>query len=106
MMKHQEPVTASTRAVNVAGAVMAVKFKDGVLLSTDTLVTYGSMRAYRDQPRFINVNNETVAVSSGEASDYQEIKKLFEEKQEFDEIANDGAQFYKPKDYWNYLSRI
>ena len=93
-------------AINVAGGVFAVKYKDGILLSTDTLISYGSMRAFKDQERFFQINESTVLASFGEASDYQEIKKLLREKEEEDAIANDGAQFLKTKDYWNYLSRV
>jgi hypothetical protein len=43
---------------------------------------------------------------SGEMSDFQELLKIFKEKNESDIIEDDGAQFYKPRDYFNYLSRI
>lgn len=39
-------------------------------------------------------------------SDFQELLKIFKEKHESDLIENDGALFLKPRDYFNYLSRV
>jgi len=39
-------------------------------------------------------------------SDFQELLKIFREKHDSDAIENDGALFYKTRDYFNYLSRV
>ena len=39
-------------------------------------------------------------------SDFQELLKIFKEKYEQDAVENDGATFLKPRDYFNYLSRV
>ena len=39
-------------------------------------------------------------------SDFQELQRILKNKLEGDLIEDDGAQFLKPKDYFNYLSRL
>ena len=104
-MEAKEPVQHSMGAVCVGGSVIALKFKDGVIMSSDTAVSYGSMRAYKHQERYHKINDEVAVASSGEMSDFQEIKKIFQEKEETEFVENCG-QFLKPQDYANYLSRV
>lgn len=52
------------------------------------------------------MSEECALASSGEMSDFQELTKILKEKYESDVIENDGANFLKPRDYFNYLGRI
>lgn len=92
--------------VNVGTSVMAIKYADGVMLAADTAVAYGSMKKTKHSQRMAQISTDTAIACSGEMSDFQELIKIFREKHEADVLENDGALFLKPKDYFNYLSRV
>jgi 20S proteasome subunit beta 7 len=102
----EAPRTHTQVPVNVGTSVMAIKYADGVMLAADTAVAYGSMKKTKHSQRMAEISEETIIACSGEMSDFQELIKIFREKHEHDVIENDGAQFFKPKDYFNYLSRV
>lgn len=85
---------------------MGIRYNGGILLAADIGVAYGSMRKTKKAQRIARLSSETAIACSGEMSDFQELQKIFREKHEADLLENDGAQFLKPKDYFNYLSRI
>ena len=64
------------------------------------------MKKTKKAQRMAQLSAESAIACSGEMSDFQELMKIFKEKQEADVIENDGAHFLKPKDYFNYLSRV
>jgi len=103
---HQGPKTHTTQPVNIMSSVMGIKYKGGVLIAADCAVSYGSMKHGKGTSRIFKINNETAFSSSGEMSDFQEICKILEDKYESDAIEHDGAEFLKPRDYFNYLSRL
>ena len=51
------------------------------------------------------IGNDGLIACSGEMADFQDICKSCDEKHEEDLIENDGACFYHPKDYFNWLAR-
>lgn len=55
---------------------MALKYKDGVMLASDTAVAYGSMRKTKHASRLAPLSEETAMVTSGEMSDFQELLKI------------------------------
>lgn len=85
---------------------MALKYKDGVMLAADTAVAYGSMKKTKHAQRMSALSVDTAIATSGEMSDFQELLKIFREKHDSDVIENDGTLFLKPRDYFNYLSRL
>ena len=85
---------------------MAIKYAGGVMIAADTAVAYGSMKKTKHAVRIAQISEETAIACSGEMSDFQELKKIFKEKNEGDVIEHDGAQFLKPRDYFNFLSRL
>ncbi|XP_026194602.1 proteasome subunit beta type-4-like [Cyclospora cayetanensis] len=75
---------ADTRnPITTTSSVLAVTYRDGVLMVADTTVSYGRMVRFRGQPRFIALNNKTLICTSGEYSDHQflerELNALVEE---------------------------
>lgn len=101
-----EPMNYTQVPVNVGTSVLGLKYKDGVMLAADTAVAYGSMKKTKHAVRTAALSNDTAIAVSGEMSDFQELLKIFKEKHDADVIENDGAEFLKPKDYFNYLSRV
>ena len=107
MYAHYEQPKGHTQVpVNIGSSVMAVKYRDGVMIGADTAVAYGSMKKSKHTTRMTQLSEETALASGGEMSDFQELLKIFKEKHESDVIEHDGALFYKPRDYFNYLSRL
>ena len=92
--------------VNVGTSVLAMKYKDGVMVATDTATSYGGMCKIKDAQRVEKIGDETVLACSGEMADFQNIIKMCNEKYEADLIENDGACFFHPKDYFNYIARV
>lgn len=75
-------------------------------MAADTGVAYGSMRKTKNAQRIYKLSDECAMATSGEMSDFQELTKILKEKYEADLIEGDGAAFLKPKDYFNFLSRL
>ena len=71
--------------------MLAIKYKDGVMVAADTAVSYGSMKHYKGQQRMAKIGDETMIACGGEMSDFQEVVKTLKFKQQEDEIQDDGA---------------
>lgn len=52
-------------------SVLAIKYKDGILMACDTLGSYGSTKRYKSVERMSVVGNNTVLGASGEYSDFK-----------------------------------
>lgn len=74
------------------------------MIVSDTAISYGGMRKNKDARRVFKINDECLFAASGEMADFQNLKKMVEDKREEDEIENDGATFLKPRDYFNFIS--
>ena len=92
--------------VNIGTSVFGLRYRDGVMLAADTAVAYGSMKKTKKATRMAELSSECAIACSGEMADFQELLKMLREKREADENENDGAHFLKPRDYFNYLSRV
>lgn len=110
MQNHYEdlknPMGHTQVPVNIGTSVMGLRFKDGVILAADTAVAYGSMKKTKHTSRMAKLSTDTAIACSGEMSDYQELLRIFREKHDSDVVENDGAHFLKPRDYFNFLSRL
>eukprot|EP01015_Nassula_variabilis_P011968 TRINITY_DN1969_c0_g1_i4.p1 TRINITY_DN1969_c0_g1~~TRINITY_DN1969_c0_g1_i4.p1 ORF type:complete len:228 (-),score=35.44 TRINITY_DN1969_c0_g1_i4:55-738(-) len=87
------------------GSVIGLYFKDGVILASDTLLSYGSMAKFRDVRRAEKINDTTAIASSGEYSDFQEVMRKINNMHQEELNANDNIKF-SPSDYTNYLARL
>ena len=73
MQKIENPLQHSIGAVNVGSSVLALKYKDGVMIAADTAISYGGMRKEKDARRIVKLNDECVYASSGEMADFQNL---------------------------------
>lgn len=103
---NMDPKAHTLQPVNIGTSVFGLRYKDGVMLAADTAVSYGSMKKSKHQTRMAALSHEAAIACSGEMADFQEVQKTLKEKRESDEIENDGATFLKPRDYYNFLSRL
>lgn len=60
-------------------SVLALKYRDGVMMCADTLGSYGSMAKFTDLCRLRAVGKSTLIGASGEYSDFQHIMDLLGE---------------------------
>ena len=100
----ENPLQHSLGAVNVGTSVLAIKYKDGIMVAADTAISYGGMRKVKDARRIEKLNDNCVFACSGEMADMQELKKQLSLMNERDEIAQDGASFLAPRDYYNFIA--
>jgi 20S proteasome subunit beta 7 len=91
--------------VNAGSSVMGIRYNGGVMLAADTAISYGSMKNVKDARRIEKLNDECIYGCSGEMADFQELSKMLALKCEQDEIAQDGATFLTPRDYYNFIAR-
>ena len=91
--------------VNVGTSVLACKYADGVMIATDTAISYGGSKKFKSACRVHPLGEEGLVACSGEMADFEEIKRLFDEKYEADIIESDGCTFLHPNDYFNWMAR-
>lgn len=86
-------------------SVLAIKYKDGVLVACDTLGAYGSTKRYKSVQRIYQVNSSCVVAAGGEISDFQHIQTLLDELTTDDYRTDDGIQL-TPQEVYSYLTRV
>eukprot|EP00891_Asterochloris_glomerata_P005357 jgi/Astpho2/5357/fgenesh1_pg.00075_%23_32_t len=95
-----------TQSPYVTGtSVLAVTYKDGVLVASDTLGSYGSTKRYKSFERLRKVNSRTVIGAGGELSDFQYIMTLLDELATEDFLSDDGIEL-SPREVFAYLTRV
>jgi 20S proteasome subunit beta 7 len=73
------PHKATTSPIVTGSSVLALRYRDGVMMAADTLGSYGSMAKFTDLTRLRSVGRSTLIGASGEYSDFQYIMDLLEE---------------------------
>eukprot|EP00792_Barthelona_sp_PAP020_P003796 TRINITY_DN1657_c0_g1_i1.p1 TRINITY_DN1657_c0_g1~~TRINITY_DN1657_c0_g1_i1.p1 ORF type:complete len:220 (-),score=60.37 TRINITY_DN1657_c0_g1_i1:164-799(-) len=59
-------------------SIVALKFKDGVVVGADTLVSYGSLYRYHDVNRLFQLNDKCILTGSGSYADLQNVKDILD----------------------------
>jgi len=101
----REPSTRTQQPIVTGTGVLGLKFKDGVMLASDTLGSYGSLARFRDERRMQKVGEHTVIGASGDLSDFQKIMSMVSEMQTYDMAHDDGCSM-TPRDFHQYLGRV
>lgn len=64
----QQPIVTGT-------SILAIRYKDGIMMASDTLASYGSMARFMDIRRIIHVEGANSLVGAGgDMSDFQYIQ--------------------------------
>lgn len=88
----------------VTGAsVIGIFYKDGIIIASDTQLSYGSLAEFKNVQRICKINDSCAFACTGEVSDFQEVSRQIEQIDHKSKIINDGIG-YTPKDYANYLA--
>jgi len=104
-MEEIGPKKRTTDPIVTGTSVLAIKYKDGVMMMSDTLASYGSMARFCNLERIRKVNNTTIIGAGGEYSDFQTIMKYLEEANIRDFCEDDGSVM-TAKEVYHYMSRI
>jgi len=84
-------------------SVVAIRYKDGILLAADTLGSYGSLARYKSLPRLQSISDVIIG-GSGDISDFQAIMTELESLNTQEFTAGDGV-YLGAKETWSYLTR-
>jgi len=103
--KPEEPRKKTLTPIVTGTSILAIKYKDGVMMSGDTLGSYGSLARFRDLSRIRAVGETTILGGSGDYSDYQNIMDLLADLIDKDNAFDDGSNL-QPKEIYHYLSRV
>ncbi|KAM7277634.1 hypothetical protein ACFE04_004768 [Oxalis oulophora] len=86
-------------------SVVAIKYKDGILMAADMGASYGSTLRYKTLERIKPVGKHSLLGASGEISDFQEILRYLDDLILYDNMWDDGNSL-GPKEVHNYLTRM
>jgi len=107
-ISHLPVTTPSSRTIepiNTGASVLGVRYKDGIALASDTLVSYGSLARFRSVHRIQRVGDFSLLGASGEYSDFQEVLQILDRLIVADKCNDDGSLLY-PQEIFSYLSRV
>ncbi|KAG6832645.1 hypothetical protein H0H87_001018 [Tephrocybe sp. NHM501043] len=98
IQRTQQPIVTGT-------SVLAIKFKDGVMMAADNLASYGSLARFKDIQRLQAVGEHTVIGAGGDMSDFQYIQAILDELIVDEFTAQDGHSL-GPAEIHNYLAQV
>ncbi|KAI9220898.1 nucleophile aminohydrolase [Blastocladiella britannica] len=99
-------MTLFDRSPIVTGtSVVALKYKDGIMMATDCLASYGSLARFRDVERMVPVGEHTIVGASGELSDFDYLKEQLESLM-IDEYESQDGHTLGPRNVYEYLHRV
>jgi 20S proteasome subunit beta 7 len=70
------PTTHTQSPIVTGTSVLAVKYKDGVVIAADNLASYGSLARFTDVKRLKKFNRKAVVGFGGDVSDMQYLDRL------------------------------
>eukprot|EP01115_Flamella_aegyptia_P007910 TRINITY_DN3284_c0_g1_i1.p1 TRINITY_DN3284_c0_g1~~TRINITY_DN3284_c0_g1_i1.p1 ORF type:complete len:227 (-),score=49.55 TRINITY_DN3284_c0_g1_i1:373-1053(-) len=103
-IKPCDPKKHTTSPVVVGQSVIAIKYKDGVMMASDTMASYGNMARYKNLQRIKDFGG-TLVGGSGDYSDFQEVSRILDELITENFNLDDGSTV-TTKEIYSYLSRV
>uniref|UniRef100_A0A6B2LGJ7 Proteasome subunit beta n=1 Tax=Arcella intermedia TaxID=1963864 RepID=A0A6B2LGJ7_9EUKA len=97
------PTKRTTTPYVTGTSVVAIRYKDGILLASDTLGSYGSLARYRQVSR-LHALGDVLVGGSGDLSDFQNIIQDLEALRTTEYCHGDGV-YLSARETWSYLSR-
>ncbi|EMD35838.1 hypothetical protein CERSUDRAFT_115768 [Gelatoporia subvermispora B] len=98
VQRTQQPIVTGT-------SVLAIQYKDGIMMAADNLASYGSLARFKSIQRLHAVGTNTVLGASGDMSDFQYIQTLLDELVT-DEFTHQDAHSLGPAEVHEYLARV
>lgn len=94
----QQPVVTGT-------SVVAIKFKDGVVIAADNLASYGSLARFTDVKRLRKFAESTVVGFGGDVSDMQYLDRLLNSL-DIEEAYGSSGHTLNAKNLHTYLAKV
>ncbi|OBZ72876.1 Proteasome subunit beta type-4 [Grifola frondosa] len=94
----QQPIVTGT-------SVLAIQYKDGIMMTADTLASYGSLARFKDVSRLHPVGTSTIVGASGDLSDFQYLQSRLDQLVT-DEFTHADAHDLGPAEVHEFLSRV
>lgn len=98
VQRTQQPIVTGT-------SVLAIHYKDGIMMAADTLASYGSLARFKSIQRLHQVGSSTVIGAGGDMSDFQHIQNMLDELS-IDEFTQGDKNELGPAEIHEYLSRV
>jgi len=98
-------IQRTLRPVITGTSVLAIKYKDGVMMAADNLASFGSQARFKDVSRLYPVGAHTLIGAGGDMSDFQYIQRTLDELIVEEFTAQDGHTL-GPAEIHEYLSRV
>lgn len=95
----------NSTGITMSSSVLGIRFKTGVLVAADTLVTYGSLARYQNIDRVFKINNSTVLGGSGDYADIQNLKHSIDTRIVEDLCRSDGFSM-QPSELSSWITRV
>ncbi|KAL9015123.1 MAG: hypothetical protein Q9173_000247, partial [Seirophora scorigena] len=99
------PNVHTSSPVVTGTSVLAVKFKDGVVIAADNLASYGSLARFTDVKRLRTFNRRTVVGFGGDVSDMQYLDRLLLSL-DIDENYSSSGHDLNARNVHTYLSKV
>lgn len=100
-----DPHKHTLQPIVTGASVMAIKYRDGVMMIADTMASYGNLQRYKNVKRIHPFGKDCLVGYSGEVSDMQSINDTLASLYQEDLDQNDG--FVKgPSEVFNYLRTV
>ncbi|PWN52937.1 proteasome endopeptidase complex, beta subunit [Violaceomyces palustris] len=100
-----DPSAHTSQPIVTGTSVIAIRFKDGVMMATDTLASYGSLARFMDIKRIEKVGENTILGASGDMSDWQYVQHTLDKLMLREQNENDG-HILSPSQIYAYLARV
>ncbi|MCJ1254990.1 Proteasome subunit beta type-7 [Lignoscripta atroalba] len=99
------PKTHTQSPIVTGTSVIAVKFKDGVVIAADNLASYGSLARFTDVKRLRPFNSTTIIGVGGDVSDMQYIDRMLNSLDVKENYGSAGHSL-NAKNLHTYLSKV
>ncbi|KAL8693331.1 MAG: hypothetical protein Q9218_001810 [Villophora microphyllina] len=104
-LRSSGPKAYTSSPIVTGTSVLAVKFKDGVVIAADNLASYGSLARFTDVKRLRTFNRRTVVGFGGDVSDMQYLDRLLLSL-DIDENYNSSGHDLNARNLHTYLAKV
>jgi len=110
-LQSSHPIQHTQQPVVTGTSVIALKFKDGVIIAADNLASYGSLARFTDVKRLRKFNNRSILGFGGDISDMQYIDRVLNTLSIRENYAADNSTEEQPdefhaKNLHTYMSKL
>jgi len=104
-LQHNGPSQHTQQPIVTGTSVVALKFKDGVVIAADNLASYGSLARFTDVKRLRTFASTSVVGFGGDVSDMQYLDRLLNSLS-IEEAYSSTGHVLNAKNLHQYLSKV